>query len=60
MAAKALNFRLEEEKTMKNPYDRLTANVRNASPEESADILAEIENLSDDDLSVACIREKKK
>ena len=48
------------EKMKKDPFYRLTANVRNASPEESAEILAEIENMTDDDLSIACVREKKR
>ena len=48
------------EKMKKDPFYRLTANVRNASPEESAEILAEIESMTDDDLSIACVREKKR
>lgn len=39
---------------MKNdPFYRLTVHVREASAEESAEILSELEALSDDDLSIA-------
>ena len=38
---------------MKNdPYYRLTANIPDASPEETAEILAAVESLSDDDLKI--------
>jgi hypothetical protein len=37
----------------KDPFYRLTANVQEASAEESAEILEEIEGLADDDLSIA-------
>lgn len=37
----------------KDPFYRLTANVQEASAEESAEILEEIEGLTDDDLSIA-------
>ena len=40
-------------KMKKDPFYRLTANVREASAEESAELLSEIENLSDDDLTIA-------
>ncbi len=36
-----------------DPFYRLTANVQDASDEENAEILTEIEGLSDDDLSIA-------
>jgi hypothetical protein len=36
----------------KDPYYRLTANVQDASAEESEEILSEIEGLSDDDLAI--------
>ncbi len=36
-----------------DPFYRLTANVQDASEEESAEILAEIEGLTDDDLTIA-------
>ena len=39
---------------MKNdPFYRLTANVQEASPEETADTLAIIDSLSDDDLAIS-------
>ncbi len=41
------------EKMKKDPFYRLTANVKNASPEETAEILDEIESMSDDDLAIA-------
>ena len=42
---------------MKNdPFYRLTANVEDASDEETAEILEEIEGLSDDDLTIASTR----
>ena len=37
----------------RDPFYRLTVNVEEASAEESEDILAEIEGLSDDDLTIA-------
>ena len=37
----------------RDPVYRLTVNVEEASAEESEDILAEIEGLSDDDLTIA-------
>ncbi len=36
-----------------DPFYRLTANVMDASEEESAEILSEIEGLTDDDLTIA-------
>ena len=36
----------------KDPFYRLTANVQEASAEESAEILEEIDGLNDDDLSI--------
>ena len=36
-----------------DPFYRLTANVQDASEEESAEILSEIERLTDDDLIIA-------
>lgn len=36
-----------------DPFYRLTANVQDASTEESAEILTEIEGMTDDDLSIA-------
>jgi hypothetical protein len=39
---------------MKNdPFYRLTANVQEASPEETAETLAIIDSLSDDDLAIS-------
>lgn len=43
-------------KKKNDPYYRLTANVELASNEESAEILNEIEGLSDDDLAISSIR----
>ncbi len=40
------------EKMRSDPFYRLTANVREADAEESAEILAEIGNLTDDDLTI--------
>ena len=37
----------------KDPYYRLTVNVKDASIDESGEILAEIESLTDDDLTIA-------
>ena len=36
-----------------DPFYRLTANVQDASEEESAEILSEIEGLTDDELTIA-------
>ena len=42
---------------MKNdPFYKLTANVQDASTEETEEILAEIDNLTDDDLTIASTR----
>ena len=40
----------------RDPFYRLTANVEDASAEESEEILAEINDLSDDDLSIASVK----
>ncbi|MBR1814970.1 MAG: hypothetical protein IJ773_14335 [Lachnospiraceae bacterium] len=39
-----------------DPFYRLTANVQDASDEETAEILTDIEGLTDDDLSIASTR----
>ena len=39
-----------------DPFYRLTVNVQDASDKEAAEILAEIEGLTDDDLSIASTR----
>ncbi len=39
-----------------DPLYRLTANIQESSTEESKEILAEIENMSDDDLSIAATK----
>ncbi len=39
-------------KMKREPFYRLTANVKEASAEESAEILSEIEMLTDDDLDI--------
>ena len=42
---------------MKNdPFYRLTANVEEASEEETQEILGELEALSDDDLKIASVK----
>jgi hypothetical protein len=43
-------------KLKKDPYYRLTANVQDASDEESEEILAEIEGMSDDELAIATVK----
>ena len=40
------------DKLKKDPFYRLTVNVQEASSEESAEILEEINSLNDDDLSI--------
>ena len=40
----------------KDPFYRLTTNVEEASAEESEEILTEIENMSDDDLSISSVK----
>ena len=40
------------DKLKKDPYYRLTVNMQEASAEESAEILEEIDSLTDDDLSI--------
>ena len=45
------------EKIQKDPFYRLSVNVMEASAEESAEILGEIENLSDNDLMISSVRE---
>ena len=46
-----------EDKLKMDPFYKLTANVEEASTEESDEILSEIESLSDDDLSIASVRQ---
>jgi hypothetical protein len=46
-------------KLKKDPYYRLTANVQDASDEESEEILAEIEGMSDDDLNIVTVKHFK-
>jgi predicted transcriptional regulator len=41
------------EKLKKDPYYKLTANVKAASEEETEEILEEIDNMTDDDLSIS-------
>ncbi len=43
-------------KLKKDPYYRLTSGVKEASKEESNEILREIESLSEDDLSISTIK----
>ena len=51
---KALRFYLTELK--RDPYYRLTLNVKDASEKESAEILCEIDGLTDDDLTITSVR----
>lgn len=44
------------DKMKQDPFYRLTINVQDASEEESEEILDEIENLSDDDLTITTVR----
>ena len=46
-------------KLKRDPFYRLTANVQEASAEESEEILAEIDSLSDDDLTIATTKRLK-
>ena len=39
-----------------DPFYRLTANMEDASEEESAEILTEIESLTDDDLTISSVK----
>ena len=48
------------EKMKKDPFYRLTANVQTSSPEETAEILEAIDSMTDDDLSIANVRKKKR
>ena len=43
-------------KLKKDPFYRLTANVENASEEETEEILGEIKNMTDDDLSIVSVK----
>ena len=43
-------------KMKRDPFYRITANVADASADESAEILGAIEELSDDDLRVVSVR----
>ena len=49
----ALKEYLDELK--QDPFYRLTANVEDASPEESDEILTAVSGLSDDDLSISSV-----
>ena len=44
-------------KMKQDPFYKLTANVQDADKKESAEILDEIENLSDDDLSISSVEQ---
>ena len=48
------------EKMKKDPFYRLTANIQLASAEESAEILEAIDSMTDDDLTIANVRKKKR
>ena len=45
------------ERLKADPFYRLTANVEDASADESAEILAEIESMSDEDLKITTKKE---
>lgn len=47
------------EKMKKDPYYRLSMNVKEASKSESEEILSEIEKLTDDDLSISTVKRFK-
>lgn len=51
---KAIKKYLRELK--EDPFYRLTANVQNASDEETAEILAEIENAAPDELEISSVK----
>ena len=58
MAVKALNFKMDEidiNEMKQDTFYKLTANVQEADKKESAEILDEIESLSDDDLSISSV-----
>ena len=44
------------ERIKSDPFYRLTANVEDASTEESAELLGAIEGLSDDDLTISSVK----
>ena len=44
------------EKIKKDPFYRLTANIEEASPEESAEIIEILDNLSEDDLEISSVK----
>ena len=44
------------EKLKKDPFYRLSSNIQNASEEESEEILSELNELSDDDLTISSSR----
>ena len=43
-------------KLKKDPFYKLTANVEDASAEETEEVLEEIENMTDDDLSIVSVK----
>lgn len=43
-------------KLKKDPFYRLTANVENTTEAETEEILKELENMSDDDLSIVSVK----
>lgn len=43
-------------KLKKDPFYRLTANVENATEAETEETLKELENMSDDDLSIVSVK----
>ena len=44
------------DKIKKDPFYRLTANIEEASPEESAEIIEILDNLSEDDLEISSVK----
>lgn len=45
------------ENLKRDPFYRLTANVQQASPDETEEILAKIENMTDDDLTIVSTKQ---
>ena len=54
LVKEAINEHVAKQK--KDPFYRLTANVEEASEEETEEILKEIERLTDDDLSIVSVK----
>lgn len=44
------------DKLKQDPFYKLTANIQDASPEETDEVLSAIDNLSDDDLTINSVK----